>query len=423
MKKILFVFLGICLALFSFISCDNNPSQPGFEGNANDVADALDPVSFVKGVFAAAEKENSGVTIAYSLASGRAIEAGAYTLTATATFDGYETGSLTIESGSLIYKFEGNVDGSGRFAANAYSVSSRDIKVSGEVVGSSAVNMSIAVDKTTTNNNVFQATIPATETVGTIELTDVDATIIITRTTEVEVVIGDKPADPVTGTDSDSTGSGENPGPEFTQEDIVIDYIESIKKDAVEDDLIAAVADPDNSSLDVEFTMDDFSWEAKEIKFSIAVKDGEVYDSGFWNNETLQRKVTSGSVDVTVTGNFTKKPDGTVTPDTGDGGDAIATFAATGYHIVGSGSVTDAIYGEHKLAVDISGDFNAVISLTDVTAENSPEGATFRLDSLEFSLPEAGDGVKITMDDSSTPVDYAEVLEVVGSTTGTETGN
>ena len=420
MKKFLFVFLGICLALFSFVSCDNSTSHTAFEGDVNDVAEALDPVSFVKGVFAAAEKENSGVTIAYSLASGRAIEAGAYTLTATATFDGYETGSLTIESGSLIYKFEGNVDGSGRFAANTYSVSSRDIRVSGEVVGSSAVNMSITVDKTTTNNNVFQATIPATETVGTIELIDVDATIIITKTTEVEVVIDDTPANPVTGTDSDSAGSGENPGPEFTQEDIVIDYIESIKKDAVEEDLIAAVANPDSSPLDVKFTLDDFFWGAKEIKFSITIKDEAVYDSGFWNKETLQRKVTSGSVAVTVTGSFSKTP---VTPDTGDGGDAIATFAATGYHIVGSGSVTDAIYGEHKLAVDISGDFNAVISLTDVTAENSPEGATFRLDSLEFSLPEAGDGVKITMDDSLTPVDYAEVLEVVGSTTGTETGN
>ena len=216
------------------------------------------------------------------------------------------------------------------------------------------------------------------------------------------------------------SGGNESGDNEYTPEDIVIDYIESIKFESVKNDLIAAVADEGEPAIDVVFDLNGFNWNSDTIKFSVSIKGGKAYDTGFWNNDTLQRKVTAGKVDVTVTGEFTEKPEGGVTAGSGDGETPIATFKATSYHIVGKGSVTDAIYGSHTLDVDISDDFEAVISMMAISEDNSPQGATFRLDSIDFSLPRAGEGVSIKMDGSSSPIDYEKVLATVDSTTGTK---
>ena len=420
MKKYLFAFLCISLALFSFVSCDNNASQPGFDGNANDVADALGAVDLIKGVFDDAKIADSGVTVSYSLsAAKKAISEGAYTLTATAAFDGYKaSSSVTIESGSLIYAFEGNIDNAGKFTAKSYSVTSKDLRISGTAVGDSDVGMTVTVDKTTANSNVFEAAIPTSANVGAVEPTSVNAAIIVTSKTEIEITVGGKPADPVTGNDTDVSGGNEpapEPGDEYTAEEIAIDYIKSISKANVANDLIAS-AKGEESPINVEFT-DTPNRESTEIKFTVSLNSGKTYSTGF-HDGYYNRAITGGSVDVVVTGSFTEQAN---PPAESSGQEAsIATFNATGYTIKGSGTVKDDKFGTCSISdVDITGDFTAEITLVgfsgDGSAQNPNGGMSFQLDNLEFSLPKTGVSFKI----NGEQVDWAEVEAVVGPETGT----
>ena len=419
MKKVM-IAVSMLLILFAFASCDNNAGKPGFDGDAGAVVKAIDAVKLVKNVFNDAAKEGSGVSVTYSIASKKAISAGEYTVTATAAFDDYELESgMIIRSGSLVYAFDGSVSASGRFTASSYSVTSKGLKVEGTETGSKAVDVSISIEPITLNTTVFQATVDTSASVGPVELSSVAADIRITS--EVSVTVADQEPETVPGTDTDAVIPSE---PEYTQEEILIDYIESINRNAVIEDLIAS-AKGEDSPIELTFTYPAEGKASEEIEFTVAIAEGKSYTTGFHDGNPLNRAVTGGKVEVVVNGSFADEA--TAPAEGTESAASIATFNATGYTIKGSGTVTDDKYGTHALDVDITGNFTASITLVgydDSVAgqEEISGGLTFQLDDLEFSLP-AASGVTIKMDGETDPVDYAAVLEVVGPTTGTGNGN
>ncbi len=188
-----------------------------------------------------------------------------------------------------------------------------------------------------------------------------------------------------------------------SREEVVISYIDSIKKDAVVDDLIAS-AKGEESALDIAFAFDRITVEegAAEIPFVVTVTEGTPYTTGFW---TEDMSVLSGKAEVSVAGFFT-----------GGSTSSKATFKATSYEITANGKVKDAKYGEHDLSVVVNGNFDATISL----AERDGENMTFTLDALEFSLPDPSDSSSsVTIKLDGKDVNYQTVYDAVADHTGT----
>ena len=193
MKRTMITALSIILMLFSFAACSNDSGNPGFAGDVDDVATALDPASLVSDVL---KPNASGVDVEYRLIANnaKALSDGAYTLRATVTFTEYKVGSYTITDGVLVYEFVGNVSNN-RFtvatgssctvttdSANPLVVSTADGNVdvtindsAASVTMSSSINVStVGDDGIVSNSAVGTVTVTiATENTVTVDGEDV----------------------------------------------------------------------------------------------------------------------------------------------------------------------------------------------------------------------------------------------------------
>ena len=118
-----------------------------------------------------------------------------------------------------------------------------------------------------------------------------------------------------------------------TNEEIVISYIDSIKMDAVKNDLLnAAKGDADSVlvfTADLnKITMGENGTDGTVI-FDISIAEGKEYSTGFWNKDEEGRKVTTGKATVTVNGTWK-------TPAEGN----LAAFTASSYKIESTADTT-----------------------------------------------------------------------------------
>ena len=215
MRKTMFAALCIFLMLFAFASCSNDSGKPGFTGDANEIAEALDPAKLVGDVL---KPGAENVDVEYKLIQGGAASsaakatAGSATLQATVTFDGYKVPntSYVITDGTLVYTFEGTVSAEGKFTASSAATVKTGSKL---IVDTDKGNAEVSISEVKASVNAFTADVSKAGSDGVLPA-DTAITVNVAVDENIKVSVGDeqvtvKPEEPAPEPEPKQTISNE----------------------------------------------------------------------------------------------------------------------------------------------------------------------------------------------------------------------